>query len=244
MCTLTFIPRADGYILAMNRDEQIARGPATPPAVVQLGSARAILPTDVEGGTWIGVNEHGLAFALLNWNREGQPVIKTRSRGVIIPALLALSHIGEAPVAMQRADLDGIHPFRLIGVSPREKTLVEWQWDQRKLQFSIRDWKSGNWFSSSLSDDQAGAQRGAVCDAAWGEPDAGSLAWVRRLHASHGEEPGPFSICVHRKCVETLSYTELVCTPNDVRCTYFPGSPCLIRGVELSITMKRIRTAA
>ena len=241
MCTLTFISRDDGYIMAMNRDEQITRGLATPPARVQVDETQALYPADIEGGTWIGVNEYGIGFALLNWNHDGYLAAKTRSRGKIIPSLLAVSRIGEAQDAMQGTDLDGILPFRLVGVSAREKTLVECRWDQRKLQFSAPEWKAQHWFSSSLSDEQAGAQRGAVCGAAWGEPDAGSLVWLRRLHASHGAGPGPFSICVHRESVETLSYTEIICTPNYVRCTYIPGSPCVTHGVEHSITMDRIR---
>jgi hypothetical protein len=46
------------------------------------------------------------------------------------------------------------------------------------------------------------------------------------LHASHDAEQGPFSIFVHRKAVRTVSYTELKCTADSVRCNYFPGNPC------------------
>jgi hypothetical protein len=242
MCTLTFIPRDDGYILAMNRDERIVRSPATPPALVQVGETRALYPTDIEGGTWIGINEHGVALGLLNRNVDGDPLAKIRSRGEIIPMLLRLSCIGAADAAMQNADLGGILPFRLIGVSTAEKAVVEWRWDQHKLESATQEWKAQHWFSSSLSDGQAGLQRNAACAAAWNEPDAGLTSWLRRLHASHGEGPGPFSICVHREEVETLSYTEVSCSPDQACCHYFPGSPCVVRASGQSTSITRMRT--
>jgi len=240
MCTLTFIPRDDGYVLAMNRDEQITRGLAMPPTRVQMGVGQAVYPTDIEGGTWIGANDHGLAFGLLNRNPSGPPLNKTRSRAEIIPPLAGLADIEEAQAIMQNSDLGGILPFRLIGISATEKALVEWQWDQRKLETATGDWHARHWFSSSLSDEQARAWRGAVCNAAWSQPDAGSLPWVRRLHASHGEGEGRFSICVHRTYVETLSYTEIVCTADELRCEYFSGSPCRVRGSGHSISLTRL----
>lgn len=225
MCTLTFIPGDDGYILGMNRDEQIARGLAVPPRRVQMGKGQAVYPTDTEGGTWIGVNDSGLAFALLNRN-GGQLSQKARSRGEIILQLLAMPRIEEARAVMQNSDLAGILPFRLVGVSATEKAVVEWQWDEQRLEGTTREWKLRHWFSSSLSDEQARVQRGAVCDSAWTQPDGGSLPWLRRLHASHGQGPGPFSICVHRADVETLSYSEIECSRNELGFRYFSGCPC------------------
>ena len=42
MCTLTFIPDRNGYMLAMNRDERISRGISDPPAVTQHGGIEAV----------------------------------------------------------------------------------------------------------------------------------------------------------------------------------------------------------
>jgi hypothetical protein len=237
MCTVSFVPRAGGYYLAMNRDEKIARGPATPPARVQLGTVSAIYPRDVEGGTWIGVNEQGIAFALLNSN-EAQPVSeKRRSRGDIIPALISLSSLDEVRRAMPDTILHGVLPFRLIAISSHEQRVDQWAWDQQRRDLQSHDWKPQHWFSSSLSDQQAAQWRGAVCQTAWSEKDAGSLSWLRRLHASH--ENGAFSVCVHRDGVKTVSYTELICTPDIVQCDYSSGSPCHVEASRLSLTTAR-----
>lgn len=239
MCTLTFVPKEDGYFLAMNRDEQIARGVGTAPDQVDLAGVKAVYPRDVEGGTWIAANDRGIAFALLNWNDVANRATKLQSRGVIIPALLASTSNREATEAFGRLDLKGILPFRLIGIFPPEKQAAEWRWDQASLSHYSHSWNSRNWFSSSLSDERASVQRGAACKNAWMQADAGSLPWLRRLHASHDAATGPFSICVHRESVKTLSYTEFICTATQVLCNYFSGSPCAMVGLEPCVELRR-----
>ncbi len=241
MCTLSVVTRDDGYYLAMNRDERITRGEAAQPARIDLKGMTAIYPQDGAGGTWIASNNHGITLALLNRNDFGQPIAeKTRSRGEVIPALIAFSSYPGVQTALQGLDLQGIWPFRLVGVFPAEKKISEWRWNQKTLDSQSHDWKPRHWFSSGLSDEQATAERGAVCQSAWNEPDAGSLPWLRRLHASHTNGPGPFSICVHRENVETLSYTEISCGPEKIKCVYSGGSPCTpaeLRGsVEMACT--------
>ncbi len=233
MCTLTFVPREqdNGYYFAMNRDESISRAAADPPAKFTFGEAVAIYPRDGAGGTWIGANSHGLAFALLNWNDVPQAgAQKIRSRGCVIPALLQFGSSQAVEAALNRTDLKGVLPFRLIGVFPGEKTIREWHWNFATLQSETHPWERRHWFSSSLSDEKAAQQRGALCQTAWAAEDAGSLAWVRRLHGSH--EQTPFTICVHRETVRTLSYTEFICTPERIECRYFAGSPCTMKSID------------
>src|SRR5438093_950418 len=52
MCTVSFVPTARGFRLAMNRDEKRARVAALPPAVVRLNGHRAIFPREPGVGTW------------------------------------------------------------------------------------------------------------------------------------------------------------------------------------------------
>ena len=44
MCTLSFIPRKQGYMLAMNRDERIARGAGLSPEIFGCDGESAIIP--------------------------------------------------------------------------------------------------------------------------------------------------------------------------------------------------------
>jgi hypothetical protein len=239
MCTLSFIPTGTGYLLAMNRDERLARGPASAPALTNRNGVQALYPRDIEGGTWIAVNDQGIAFALLNWNDVPIKIAKSRSRGELIPAMIAATHNEDARLKFESAKLDGVLPFRLIGMFPAEGKISEWRWDCSTLQHQRLTWDARHWFSSSLSDEEASLRRGAACEKAWEEEDAGSVNWIRRLHRSHGMAVGPFSICVHREEVETISYTEIVCSAQKVSCEYAPGTPCTMQRLEYSVELER-----
>jgi len=239
MCTLSVISRDNGYLLGMNRDEKIARGAGTPPEAREFGGTKAIYPSDGDRGTsisgtcisrtWIGANEHAVALALLNWNDVvvgAVDVPKNRSRGLVIPALIGCHSLAGVREALDVLELAGMPPFRLVGVFPSERQICEWRWNSRQMEFLLHGWEVRQWFSSSLSDKQAERRRGATYHDAWNEADAGSVPWLRRLHASHAGAPGPFSLCVHRSDVRTLSYSEIECTSAVVRMEHFVGSPC------------------
>ena len=227
MCTLTVVTRDNGYSLAMNRDERLTRNDAVPPAKVHLPGAIAVYPRDSIGGTWVAVNDRGVALALLNWNDVAQPTTeKTRSCGAVIPNLIGCSSSMEVRITLEGLDLNGVWPFRLVGVFPSEQVISEWNWNRDARETHSHEWKPRHWFSSSLSDALASEKRGEVCQASWTGSDAGTLPWMRRLHASHANGPGPFSLCVHRESVGTLSYTEIDCGVDKVECRYWCGRPC------------------
>ncbi len=155
MCTLSVITRDKDYLVAMNRDEKIARGAGEPLETHHLHDTAAIYPSDGAGGTWIAANAYGITLALLNWN-------------------------------------DIVESFR-----------------------------------------------GEACHNAQKESDAGSASWLRRLHASHAGGPGPFSLCVHRDDVKSLSYSEVMVTPTCVQVGHFRGSPCAMASIH-PIEIERI----
>jgi hypothetical protein len=226
MCTVTFVPRNDGFYVAMNRDERIARPSASPPALFGQGLVESIYPLDSEGGTWIAANRTGVAFALLNWNDTQVLHQKNRTRGSVIPALLRSTSDHAAESALRRLDLDGVLPFRLVGIFPAEETVMEWRWDQRSIQRDVFSWTLRQWCSSSLSDETATATRKQVLEQKLRECHAGSLTWLRQLHSSHDNSRPLFSHCVHRLGVETVSYTELICSGQGMKCNYLACSPC------------------
>jgi hypothetical protein len=81
MCTVSFLPNARGFYLAMNRDEKLDRFTALAPTVVDVDGRRAVFPREPTGGTWISANDTGVCFALINWHRIAEPA----SGGQLLP---------------------------------------------------------------------------------------------------------------------------------------------------------------
>lgn len=223
MCTVSFLPRRSGFLLAVNRDERKTRPLALPPRCRWTGTRKALFPSEPDGGTWTGVNDAGLTLALINWYAKPQ---RDRalcvSRGIIVPHLLAADGAGEIGAMLDDLPLPRINPFRLIAASAGEALLREWRWDGATLVCRRFAWARRHWFSSGYDETQVSRKRAAVMR------DAASLtpARLRQLHAAHLPERGPFSLCMHREDAETVSFTEIAVAAAGAEMRYVSGSPC------------------
>ena len=125
MCTVSIVPHDEGFRLLCNRDEALSRPLAIPPKWHAVRSGTAVYPIDPQGGgTWIGVNNNGVAVALLN--RQDARGVGTsrpstdglvRSRGEIAVALLGAGSLGDARVHLARLDAASYPPFLALVVS-------------------------------------------------------------------------------------------------------------------------------
>lgn len=108
MCTLVVLRRPDHpwpVLLAANRDEMIARPwrapgrhwPDRPEVVAGLD--------ELAGGSWLGMNDHGVVAAVLNRRNSLGPDAEKRSRGELV--LEALEHADALEAAQALSDLDG-----------------------------------------------------------------------------------------------------------------------------------------
>lgn len=97
MCLLVVQYRtlaAAPLLIASNREEFFDR-PALPPAI-QPGSPRVLCGIDTRaGGTWLGVNEHGLVVGVTNRLKGNLPA-EPRSRGTLCRELLNCRSAEEA----------------------------------------------------------------------------------------------------------------------------------------------------
>src|SRR5215472_5440835 len=229
MCTLTFVPTVDGYLAGMNRDELLTRPAGLPPEIHEREGTKLVYPREPSGGTWIAANTRGNLLALLNWNEIDIAGLgeKRRTRGLVILDAILEKNASSTNAHLDRLSLDGAFPFRLIGAFRNERQLIEWQWDGTGIQQLGWAWARKHWFSSSLSDARATAERCRVCDAAVPDPAVGSRHWLRQLHRSHEPKRGPYSICVHRQDAATVSYTEVECDRSSISMRYLFGNPCL-----------------
>jgi len=123
-----------------------------------------------------------------------------------------------------------VRAFRLLGVFPAARALLEWAWDGRRLRCASHGWDVRQWASSGYDEPGAQRSRGAVLRRALAAPSAGSCDWLRRLHRSHRPVRGAHSTCVHRADAGTVSYTEVEVEARRVRVGYVAGPPC--RGTQ------------
>src|SRR3954451_5466482 len=225
MCTLSFIPEGDGYLIGMNRDEQLARPAALPPERLPIAGGYAIYPREQSGGTWVAANSLGITVALLNWYSAAPLFPKSRSRGEVIPRLIAAEDSASVHDQLTRLESQVTLPFRLIGFFAHEQKVIEWRWNQRMLMIKEFPWERDHWFSSGISDSQAEKTRGAVCSR-YSLKEKPAREWLRELHRSHENGPGPFSICVHRPEVRSLSYAQIAFAAGKLSFEYVPHPPC------------------
>jgi hypothetical protein len=107
MCTLVTLRRPDApwpLVMAANRDEMIDR-PWAAPGRHWADRPEVIAGLDhTAGGSWLGINDHGVVAAILNRRSSLGPAPGKRSRGELV--LEALDHADAAVAAEALADLD------------------------------------------------------------------------------------------------------------------------------------------
>jgi len=223
MCTVSLIPKNNGFYLAMNRDEKRNRATALPPKVVSLDDHRVIYPRESSGGTWIVVNDAGVCLALVNWHKiEREPADRIVSRGRIISELAGKANSADIAKSLGSLRLKEIRPFRLIAIVPKEKAVAEWRWNLERLSEHKHPWSLQHWFSSGFDERKAESFRRSICE----KRALTGIDQLRALHRSHAPRRGPFSICMHRDNAATVSYTEIRVENRKVTMRYKPGPPC------------------
>lgn len=225
MCTVTFIARRNGYALGMNRDERLSRVDARPPARAPVGKRLALFPSEPAGGTWIGVNDAGVTFALINWYSVPPLRSPVASRGHIVRSLLAADSPSMSREMLGTMPLDRVNPFRVIGIFPASCALIEWRWNVERLECIPHPWQTNTWISSGFDEPGAQQTRGKVFAEAL-RFDSSRLAWLRQLHSSHAPACGPYSHCMHRPDAQTVSYTEITVSHRSSVMRYVNVPPC------------------
>ena len=123
MCTLVILRRPDHawpVVIGANRDEMIDR-PALPPGRHWPDRAEVTAGLDLlAGGSWLGINDWGVAAAVLNRHGSLGPAAGQRSRGELV--LEALDHADAVAAADALAHLDpaAFRTFNLIVADNRD----------------------------------------------------------------------------------------------------------------------------
>ena len=123
MCTLVILRRPEHMwpvVIGANRDEMIGR-PAEPPARHWPDRPEVVAGHDLlAGGSWLGINDWGVAAAILNRTGSLGPAPGQRSRGELV--LEALDHPDAVAAAEALTHLDpaAYRTFNLIVADNRD----------------------------------------------------------------------------------------------------------------------------
>jgi hypothetical protein len=258
MCTLTFIPGlpGGGYLLATNRDESPARGPAWAPMLQQFGARQLIAPRDSDkGGTWVGVDDRGMLLAILNGDAPDPPAAPTDpiSRGQLLHDLLAdprFSRVRDEVERRRRSGGMNYLPFKLVGVSPgpltggRAAHILRGEWTGSVLAFEElsgpRCAVSSTFETESVTNHRRGAferfldEQRAVLRAATAADATGTVIdelaeCLAAFHSGHrldAPEGDAYTVCMHREDARTVSSTLVLVTRTHVTMRYQAGWPC------------------
>lgn len=132
MCTVTLIPgnpQNPGFVLTMNRDEARGRREGNPYAATRHGVS-ATYPVDAAaGGTWVGLNDHGVCMALLN-RYQSPSIADARSRGKIIAEAIHQGGLDDVLAFLQKLPLAQFNPFDLLIAAADQVWHLSWDREQ------------------------------------------------------------------------------------------------------------------
>lgn len=230
MCTVTIVQAganlAAGFRMACSRDERHGRAPANPPERRTFNNVKALLPIDpASDGTWVAVNEHGLALTLLNYNLTKPPTGRDRSRGAVIPTLLSAASVEEALALAGPIERERMMPFRLVACDGRSVML--WRSTEAIGHAEIKPWAGEPvmFTSSGLGDHLVEPPRRALFERWFGDDATEHAEQQRALHQHRWPGRAHLSICMHRDDARTVSYTTVDVIRDGITMTYHPDRP-------------------
>jgi uncharacterized protein with NRDE domain len=127
VCTLALLYQQSAHrpvVVAANRDEFLDRA-CVPPMVIEGDPWIACGLDLVAGGTWLGLNRHGLVVGVLN-RRTAQPVDPRRqSRGLLCLEALRRPSVDAALAYVERQSSAAYNPFNLLLASVEAAFVVQ-----------------------------------------------------------------------------------------------------------------------
>jgi hypothetical protein len=123
MCSVIILLRPGHdwpVILGANRDEMTAR-PWAPPARHWPDRPEVVAGIDkLAGGSWMGLNDHGVAAAIMNRMNTLGPVAGKRSRGELVLEALDQADARAAVGFLSDLDPEAYRPFNLVLADNRD----------------------------------------------------------------------------------------------------------------------------
>lgn len=223
MCTVSYIPTQQGFILTSSRDELKSR-PTIKPELYKENDLCLIYPKDLKsGGTWIASSDNGKIACLLNggFKDHSKKEIYARSRGSV---LLEWFDYKDTIQFINKVNLTGVEPFTLLLIEHvNSLQICQLVWDEEQLHVSTIDTdKPHIWSSSTLYNEEAKQVRmnwfTRWLDQYNDEPDINILSFHLQKHNSNEL----IDIIMNRpNGLQTVSVTQLNVQFNNSKFIYF-----------------------
>jgi len=226
------------FVVAANRDEHYDR-PSAPPALLNA-DPKILAGRDLRaGGTWLGVNAHGLLAGILNRRTDGEPEPRPdmRSRGLLCLDVLAFKTAGEARRFVETHP-DDYQPFTLLCADANEA----WSAYNQDGQIKMKSLGPGlHVFSSATESDASSNKRDRAYVRFAGLREdlksdravaADGFLRLREVLGDHtlgaGSNDPRDAICMHGEIAGTVSSSIVVYSRRELRVrTFFcSGAPC------------------
>lgn len=223
MCVLAMwlgMDPARPFVVAANRDESLSR-PSAPPAEIEPG---VVAGRDLEsGGTWLGMNKHGLFVAVTNRRSPPRPP-GALSRGLLALETLRCRKLACVEGIVERRVRDhAFAGFNLVAVVEGQGLCLHYDGTLRRAPFGA----GVHVVSSDRDLDDPSMAEKEVVDRLAGVPDEAAL---RAFLATHdGDRP----ICKHGEGFGTVSSTILIDRGDGFRLLHADGPPCRAAFVEV-----------
>lgn len=218
MCTVSYIPLKNGYILTSNRDENPDRSTMLPQQQQLSNGETIVAPIDAsKRGTWIATNTKNKTACLLNgaYIKHQRSLPYKRSRGHYV--IEAFMHYTFSKFVM-RVDLDKIEPFTLVFIE--NETLQVLVWDGNKKHYNTLDSNTPQlWSSSTLYTEEEHQKKELFLKNTLNRssPDKTQLLNIHGL-----KENTPFIL--NRPHTKTVSIAQVTAVDNSITLDYYPKS--------------------
>ena len=215
MCTVTYIPVNNGFVLTSNRDEAPQRK-TFPPGIWKLDNAGSIkAPKDGEkGGTWIAVEEEGRTACLLNgaFEKHHRNPPYAMSRGALIPMAFKAESFFHF---YKNLHPEGMEPFTLILIDSDLQVL---KWDGEKIQIQYLSMKQPHlWSSATLYSEEEHKHRVGVFNEFLETTEEKDIDQILHLHGLEGKD----DFVLRHPEVQTVSITQVVVRGSKAEMNYY-----------------------
>lgn len=158
MCTVTYLPHREGWILTNNRDETPLRASYH---LIKKETANTLLlyPPDEKGGTWIALSRPKRVVCLLNgaFEKHAHRPPYRLSRGLIV---LEAAKAANPDLFFFALNLEGIEPFTLIWKDDRDFFQLVWDGETSHI-LALDSAQNYIWSSSTLYTPEQKSMRNA-----------------------------------------------------------------------------------